>query len=327
MTDAGHNTGAPQSGGSIDQVPTRLDPSVTNLRPPRTIDTLSKDIYHVLDATQTHYSDAALAAGYAMRIGGELAKASLKRDKPRTKGKLWASDLGKKCLRQHWYNFNEPQYASPLDGHTKFKFLYGNLLEEAVLYLAEEAGHTVTHPQYVVEHQIDGWSIRGRIDGLVDGHLIDVKSTSSFGFKRYKDGITATNDSFGYIEQLSYYHQFIDIDPAPSPGGFIWIDKQNGHIKYTPVSLLARPILEHKASSIIQNMDKSEGDVVKFYAPEAYGKSGNQKLPMPCAYCPFKARCWRDSNNGKGLRTFIYNQGPIDFTTVKREPNCPEVTT
>ena len=102
-------------------------PTVTPTRqsqPPQTnIKTLSEDIYNVLDATQTHYADTTLAAGYALRIGGEFAKASVKRDRPREKGKLWASDIGKQCLRQHWYNFNEPQYGEKLNGQTKFKFL------------------------------------------------------------------------------------------------------------------------------------------------------------------------------------------------------------
>lgn len=317
------DTVVPPSGGSASEpVPTRsLLPNT------RTIDTLSGDIYHVLDATQDHIADSTLAARYAMRIGGELAKASVKRDAPRVHGRLWASDIGKSCLRQHWYNFNEPQYGAKLDGHTKFKFLYGNILEEAVLYFAEEAGHTVTHPQNVVEHKLtDNWTIRGRIDGVVDGHLIDVKSTSSFGYKRYKDGITHATDSFGYIWQLGYYTRFNDITPAPKDGGFIWIDKQNGHIKYTPVDLPDRNSIINRAISITKAVDLKEQDVVRGYSPEPYGKSGNLKLPIGCAYCNFKHRCYRNTNGGKGLRTFLYNQGPIDFTVVKREPNCPEIT-
>ncbi len=292
----------------------------------RQITTLSEDIYHVLDATKNHVADTALAAAYAMRIGGELAKASVQREAPRQKGRLWASDIGKSCLRQHWYNFNEPQYGAKLNGYTKFKFLYGNILEEAVLYFAEEAGHTVTHPQHIVEHMLNGdWTIRGKIDGIVDQHLVDVKSTSSFGYKRYKDGITYANDSFGYIWQLGYYTRFIDV-PAKA-GGFIWIDKQNGHIKYTPVDLPNRESIILRANHIIEAVDEQETGVVRGYAPEVYGKSGNLKLPIGCAYCNFKQRCWRDSNNGQGLRTFLYNQGPIDFTVVKREPKCPEITT
>ena len=195
------------------------------------IETLAGDIYEVLDATKEHHPDTALAAKYAMAIGGEFAKATIKRDRPREHGKLWASDLGKRCLRQHWYNFNSPEYGVKLDGHTKFKFLYGNILEEAVLYYAEESGHTVSHPQHQVEHSTyEGWTIRGRIDAVIDGKLIDVKSTSSYGYKRYKDGIDPSNDSFGYLEQLAFYTHFNDITPVPGEGGFVWIDKQNGSI-------------------------------------------------------------------------------------------------
>ena len=106
------------------------------------ISTLSEDIYDVLLDGSDHDPSAKLAADYAMRIGGELAKSTLKRDKPREMGKLWASDIGKKCPRQLWYQFHEPDKGTPLEGYTKFKFLYGNILEEAVLYMAEEAGHT-----------------------------------------------------------------------------------------------------------------------------------------------------------------------------------------
>jgi len=292
------------------------------------IETLSKDIYTILDQRVQHAPNSELAAAYAMRIGGELAKSTLPRNRPREKGKMWASDLGKTCLRQAWYNFNAPQYGEPLNGQTKFKFLYGNLIEEAVLYLAEEAGHTVTHPQYRVEHTVNSdWKISGKIDGCIDGTLMDVKSTSSFGFKRYKDGINATNDSFGYRFQLGYYKGFNDITPAPKDTvGFVWIDKQNGHIKYTPCSVPSRSVITAKAAQIITAIDKTEDDVLRGYTTEPYGKSGNMKLRVGCSYCPYKERCYKDSNHGKGLRTFLYNQGPISFAEVAREPKTQEIT-
>jgi len=292
------------------------------------IETLTNDIYKVLDQNVSHEPDSKLAAAYAMRIGGELAKATLPRNRPREKGKMWASDLGKQCLRQAWYNFNAPQYGEPLTGQTKFKFLYGNLLEEAVLYLAEEAGHTVTHQQYRVEHTINtDWKISGKIDGCIDGTLMDVKSTSSFGFKRYKDGINASNDSFGYRFQLGYYRNFNDIQPRPNEGvGFVWIDKQNGTIKYTPCTVPSTQVIKDKADCIIQAVGKIEDDVVRGYTTEPYGKSGNQKLRVGCSYCPYKQRCYRDSNKGKGLRAFLYNQGPIWFTDVAREPKVQEIS-
>lgn len=292
----------------------------------KTIDTLTEDIYELFDSTKDHIADSTLVQKSSKNIEDIFIKATRERSEPRAKGKLWASDLGKRCLRQHWYNFNEPEHGESLSGNTKFKFLYGNLLEEAVLYFAEEAGHTVTNQQYTVETQVNGWSIRGRIDAIIDGTLIDVKSTSSYGFKRYKDGINASNDSFGYLEQLGFYTHFNDFGIGDVDAGFVWIDKQNGHILYTEVTTPSKLDLEGRAKSIISNMDKAELDVARGYTSKPYGKSGNESLDIACSYCSYKQHCWRDSNGGKGLRGFLYNQGPVWFTKVTREPRCLEMT-
>lgn len=267
-----------------------------------------------------------------MRIGGEFAKSTLKRDAPREKGKLWASDLGKPCLRQHWFNFNMPEIKEPFTGNTKFKFLYGNILEEAVLYMAEEAGHTVTHQQERVEaliprdHGID-WKVTGRIDGIVDGVLVDVKSTSSYGFERYKYGINSTNDSFGYLSQLGFYEHFGDFGQSTTDRGFVWIDKQNGHIKYGSCTVEGKEQLIEKAHAIADAVETDDvGLVPRGYSPEPYGKSGNLALPMACSYCAAKKECWKATNNGKGLRTFSYSHKPVHFTEVNREPKVQEIT-
>ena len=52
--------------------------------------------------------------------------------------------------------------------------------------------------------------------------------------------------------------------------------------------------------------------------------SGNRKLSVECSYCSFKVDCWDDSNDGKGLRKFIYSNGPRWFTEIKKEPNVSE---
>jgi hypothetical protein len=273
----------------------------------KSIITLEADIYDVLDASKDHTPDPDLAAAYAMRIGGEFATSTLRRDKPREHGRLWASDLGKKCRRQQWYQFNEPQ---------------------AVLYMAEEAGHEVSHQQHEVEEVIDDWTIRGRTDAVIDGCLVDVKSTSSYGYKKYKDGIDDTNDTFGYINQLGFYRAYGDYSPAGiTDQGFVWIDKQNGHIKYTSTSVKSGPQLEAVARDIIEAVERTqEASVPRAFVPKPYGKSGNESLTTECSYCPFKRHCWRDSNAGKGLRTFAYNQGPVHFTKVVREPKTLEMT-
>jgi hypothetical protein len=297
------------------------------------INNLSLDIYNVLDSSIDHTPSEDLAAEYAMRIGGEMARATLKRDAPRVKGKLWASDLGKECMRVHWYNFNAPTTVAPLQGHTKFKFLYGNILEEAVLYMAEEAGHDVSHQQHRVEWdvgEVNGteWTVSGRIDGIIDGALMDVKTTSSYGYKKYStEGIHDGNDSFGYLYQLGFYKAHGDYNVPVTQEGFVWIDKQNGHIKYTICATPDKREIAERTLDIIAAVDTdSVDDVPRAYSPEPYGKSGNECLPMSCSYCSYNKECWKDSNGGRGLRTFAYGHKPIYFTTVTREPKVQEIT-
>lgn len=292
------------------------------------ITTLVEDVYHVLDSTKDHEPDATASTEAAVRIGGEFVKATQRRDEPRAMGKLWASDLGKRCDRQHWYNFNEPEYGEKLEGHTKFKFLYGNILEESVLWLAQEAGHKVEATQSTVELPVGDWTVRGRIDAIIDGVLVDVKSTSSYGFKNYKDGIDATNDTFGYLWQLGFYHGFYDTEVEREPVvGFVWIDKQNGHIAYTEAEVPSSEAIVQRAREIIDAVRGEEQDAKRAFSPEPFGKSGNQKLPTSCSYCAFKARCWRDSNNGHGLKGYLYSNGPVFLTDITRPPRdgVPEI--
>jgi len=294
---------------------------------------LSKDIYHVLDSAVDHEPDAVVAAQYAMRIGGEMAKATTPRSSERGLGKLWASDLGEACSRKTYYKFLEPQHGEALMGHTKFKFLYGNLLEEAVLYLAEEAGHKVEAQQNPVKVSVPDrgeWEVSGRIDAVVDNVLLDVKSTSSFGYKKYeKEGLNTTNDAFGYLWQLGYYHNFLEEVPdrKADEAGFLWIDKQNGHVLYNDVTkdLPSKEAMFGRMKQKVDTIELGE-EPVRPYKGVPEGKSGNMKLDIKCSYCDFKNHCWRDANGGKGLRTFIYGYGPQHLTEVVREPRVPEVT-
>lgn len=293
------------------------------------VETLTSDIYNLLLDETDHPHSNELAAEHAMRIGGEFAKACKSRTKPREKGKLWASDIGKKCMRQHWFNFNSEENKEALDGYTKFKFLYGNILEEAALYFAREAGHSVTDLQAPVRLQLDDWEVSGRIDAVIDQSLCDVKTASTFSFNKYKkEGLNHANDTFGYLWQLGFYRAFNEIKPEPDQCGFLWIDKQNGHILYHDVTdqVPSKEDIENRIRSIIGAVESSSvSGVPRAYSPKPYGKSGNMSLSVECSYCPFKQECWKDSNGGKGLRTFLYSGKPVFFTEVTREPKVQEL--
>ena len=292
----------------------------------KTFDTLTEDIYHVLDQNEEHtLSDV---ESVASSLATQLRGATETRTKGREVGKLWASDLGKPCMRQHWYNFNAPEDGEKLGGHTMFKFLYGNVLEDVVLWLAKESGHHVVCEQERIESTIHDWTVSGRIDAIIDGVLCDVKTTSSYGFQRYKEGITNANDSFGYLWQVGFYKHFNTWEPSPSQTGFVWIDKQNGHVaaNVCDSEIPSKEDIIARVQDISNAVLGQEADQPRAYSPEPYGKSGNMALPTSCSYCPFKQRCYADSNGRKGLRAFAYNHKPVWFTEVVREPKVPEIT-
>ena len=61
------------------------------------------------------------------------------------------------------------------------------------------------------------------------------------------------------------------------------------------------------------------------YKPVADGVKGNEKLHKNCAWCPHKFECYKDSNNGEGLRIFQYSKGYAFLTKVVVEPKVQEL--
>lgn len=232
---------------------------------------------------------------------------------------LRMSNLGRPD-RQLWYQFHpsETDPVEELEPHTHLKFLIGDIYESVLLFLAECAGHEVSDQQAEVE--VDG--IKGHIDAVIDGHVVDVKSASTFAFKKFKNGTLADDDPFGYIEQISGYSTALG-----KPGAFLAGDKQNGHITLLQIppedveGLKIRDRIEH-----IKEAVKSEVEPDRCYEPQPEGMSGNMALAVGCSYCPFKHRCWADANNGVGIRTFLYSTGPKHLVEVVKEPKVPELT-
>lgn len=282
----------------------------------KSIDTLVDDIYGVLvqgvvpRPEDVEHFGRQLASLVADRLQSNL--------EPRVPT-LRMSNLGRGD-RQLWYELNDPDAkGEELQGHTRLKFLIGDIYESTLLFLARVSGHEVTDEQ--AEVKLDG--IVGHIDAVVDGTVLDVKSASTYAFKKFKDGTLADDDPFGYIEQISGYSTALDTD-----GAFLAGDKQNGHL-----ALLKVPKEDIKALDIegriahIKEVVAAPEMPERCYPDEPMGESGNRVLGINCSYCPFKAKCWVDANDGVGLRTFIYSKGPVHFTEVVKEPKGPyEVT-
>ena len=230
-------------------------------------------------------------------------------------GKLRMSVLGKPP-RQLWYDRFSPKKTKAYDASLNIKFLYGHILEHLLLYLAELTGHKVADQQKKVE--ID--NIKGHIDATVDGEVCDVKSASSFSFKKFKTGELVGDDPFGYHAQLSGY----ETGMGTNQGGFLVMDKSSGDVCFYKPDELAKPN--------VPNLIKTLQDTLKSKTPPdrcyqlSETKGGNKSLPIGCQYCSHKWECYKDANDGKGLRVFKYSNRYVYLAEVNRQPNVEEIT-
>lgn len=236
----------------------------------------------------------------------------------RTEGKptLRLSQMGPRCPKALWHSIHTPELAEVLPPWVKFKYQYGHIIEELAISLAKAAGHTVTGEQDAIS--VDG--VVGHRDCVVDGCILDVKSSSSYSFKKFEDGSISQDDSFGYLDQLDGYICGSLEDPLVSvkdKGYLLVVDKQLGHMC----------LYEHKfrANHIKERIRLYKSIVGRSSPPDcecgtkAVGSSGNIGLDVKASYNVYKHVCFPN------LRTFLYSNGPVFLTKVVRKPDVVEV--
>jgi len=225
------------------------------------------------------------------------------------------SNVGKPA-RQLWYEKRDPQGRGGIDGATQIKFLYGHLLEEIVLMLVRMAGHKVTDEQKEVV--VDG--IVGHMDCKINGEVVDVKTASRFAFNKFRDGRLSQDDPFGYLGQLAGYEAAEGTDN----GGFLVLNKESGELcMYVPDDL-DKPNIKASISNLLPALELDTPPEL-CYNPIPDGKKGNMKLAKGCNWCKYKHDCYKDSNDGQGLRTFKYSNGFTYLTEVVVEPKVEEL--
>lgn len=228
---------------------------------------------------------------------------------------LRMSNIGKPA-RRLWFDKQTEAENRRLDPSLFVKFLYGHLLEEVILFLVRMSGRKVTDEQ----KEIDIEGIKGHMDCKIDGTVVDVKSASNFSFSKFKKGLLREDDPFGYIAQLSAYEEAEQSTDA----GFLVINKETGELCFHQPDELDKPNVKNHIRELKKKLDlNTPPDLC--YSPIPEGKAGNMRIAKNCMYCPYKKECFKDSNNGKGLRAFRYAKGLTYFTEVKNEPKVDEV--
>lgn len=288
--------------------------------PNKDISTVVEDVYSVLENGSNPSDEDLNDLAEELK---ELMKYRLSTDmvEAQPRKTLRMSSIGKP-LRQLYYELKTDAPKEELPPATLFKFLFGDLIELLFLFLAKQAGHSVEHQQKEVH--LNG--VKGHIDAVIDGHLIDVKSTSKYAFNKFKEDRLASDDPFGYMKQLAGYANSEELKDEIKGAGFIAIAKELGSIAYVPVDL-SELEMEHPSNRIDTAREALSKDSLppRCYSDEPMGKSGNMKLGINCSYCPYKEDCWSDANNGTGLKKYLYSTGPVWLTEVNKEPKVPLV--
>tara|TARA_R110002020_G_scaffold191872_1_gene391839 strand:+ start:827 stop:1699 length:873 start_codon:yes stop_codon:yes gene_type:complete len=283
----------------------------------KTINTLVQDIYSLL---KTKRVDKEVDAEAEIERFGEAMK-DLMRKEFVNRGwdarKLRLSNIGRDD-RYLWNHYKGVEKET-IEPHTLVKFMYGHLIEEMLLFLTRMAGHSVTDEQK--ECEVEG--IKGHMDCRIDGIVTDVKSTSTYGFKKFRDGSLAFDDPFGYIDQIKAYAY----SENETKFGWLAMDKQNGHLTFLQYDLedTQAPVYEVLKEDIaerirhVKKLVTGKERPIPCYEPIPDGKSGNLKLAVGCSYCQFKKSCYPE------LRTFLYSTGPRFLIEVKNEPKVSEI--
>jgi len=281
----------------------------------KTLDTLIPDIYETLeqgvDVTLPHVAEALEEVGGLVR---EAVETILREGQRKGASNLRLSSIGKPD-RQIWYGVQGEEGES-INGQTKIKFLMGHVLEALLICLTKAAGHTVTEAQDEV--MVEG--VLGHQDCVIDDVLVDIKSASSFAFKKFKEARLTDDDPFGYIAQISAYATKNNRKEA----AFFAIDKNSSELCILPVHDMEM-IDAPSRVSYLKDMVTKDAAPARCYDTIADGKSGNRKLAIGCVFCSFKKKCWADANGGQGLRAFKYSNGVRYLATVAKTPDVEEV--
>jgi len=271
----------------------------------KTIDTLVDDIYDLVNTGKKKPDQEALFA-----LGSTVMDAVRRQlwmatsDMP---GRLRMSNIGKPCSRSLWYDINGDDEAESLSPQTRLKFMIGDIVEALVIYLAKEAGHSVTDQQAEIEMN----GIKGHIDCVIDDELVDIKSASSFAMKKFKNGTLPDDDPFGYISQISGYGNAL----GKKRGTFLAFDKSSGELAtYTHSQLENTEIKIKEIKEAVELPDPPD----RCFETVKDRQTGRQKLGVNCSYCSHKQTCWRgelDLKFRSGRPVFFVGKGDENVHT------------
>ena len=253
----------------------------------------------------------------------ECAKALEKQFIPQTKDwSMRMSGLGKPLCQQQLER-DDVEVNETLEYNSVNRFLFGDLLE-ALLYLElVESGVNVEAYQKAVTLDIEGVTLKGTLDIIIDCKVWDIKTASPYAYtsKFTSYSRVKENDPFGYVVQ-----GFLYAEAVKKPfGGWIVINKSSGEIQVCPAPSIQEDEREEALSWARYNIgvlkDKTVPlqkleDVVEKYKGTP---TGNRVLDVTCGFCKFKKHCWSDAKLHYKVASTAKNPPLVWYSKLKKE--------
>lgn len=240
----------------------------------------------------------------AERAAGNAFRRQFMEDRV-TKPKLTGSLPGP-CARKMAYKYLDFQPSDDLEARSMNTFLTGDLLEISLVVLVNLSGVKVSHTCLDEEGQLEGLFDVGNgvfvpshpdgiieiQDGFEERTLLEIKTTSDFGFKRewLKDKVS---------EQYMLQHQVYMETFGTNRGVFLVQNKNTGHIH--DVATQKDPEMLEWARNNYKVASQSDPDNLpeRYQDGENYGLKivkGEQtnRLAWGCTYCSYTHHCWPD---------------------------------
>ncbi len=215
--------------------------------------------------------------------------------------RLRMSNIGKPTC-QLWYEKNKPEVATPFPTTFIMNMMLGHIVEAVFKGLLKEAKVNYEEPEHV-KLDLDGASVNGTYDIVIDGAVDDIKSASNWSYtNKFESYDTlAAGDGFGYVGQLAGYAKA----SGKKVGGWWVVNKATGAFKYVKATGLDLDTEIAKIQSTVDtvNADKFE----RCFQPEKetfYGKeTGNTVLNKNCNFCSYRYDCWPEIDERPAVKS------------------------
>ena len=204
--------------------------------------------------------------------------------------RLRMSNIGRPSC-QLWYEKNKPEVALPFPTTFIMNMMLGDIVEAVFKGLLKEAGVKYEEPEKVTL-DMDGASIDGTYDIVIDGAVDDIKSASNWSYGNKFDSFETLkeSDGFGYLAQLAGYAKA----SGKRAGGWWVVNKANGEFKYVPATGMDVDEEVKKAEETVNKVNNDEFERCFEPEPEKFrGKeTGNMVLNKNCNFCSYRYDCW-----------------------------------